>query len=250
MMRAYHQQFRLIAALCYLVLPPVLCFGAAGTAIEHLFRPWPANSFYDAMLLAVCFSVAITEAIGRCAMPHDQCAAARAAAAAAVGQKADALTVFEVLLALLLGVLYCAAQAPAAGACWLAVAAALTILVIAASVSSTAVYEHSAENRHFLGVTSTLGLATTQQQVNGSSQPSLRWSWQLEKERTLLEWVFSGFLCLAAVLFMVFPVLQPWSGPPEKFVRWHPYSPAGELVWRGVFAAYAGKRLVLARLGK
>ena len=29
------------------------------------------------------------------------------------------------------------------------------------------------------------------------------------------------------------------SGPPELFVRWHPYNSSLELVWRGIFATYA-----------
>ena len=46
-------------------------------------------------------------------------------------------------------------------------------------------------------------------------------------------------LLLIAVGFLTFPVFQSWAGPPEQFVRWHPYSPRGELVFRGTFGTFA-----------
>ena len=50
-----------------------------------------------------------------------------------------------------------------------------------------------------------------------------------------------------AAAFVAFPVLQPWSGPPEPFVRWHPYSADAELVWRAIFLAFAVGMTAAAR---
>ncbi len=52
-------------------------------------------------------------------------------------------------------------------------------------------------------------------------------------------WYYSIVLILWAIAFFVFPVFQSWAGPPEAFVRWHPYNQNAELVWRGIFACYA-----------
>jgi hypothetical protein len=49
----------------------------------------------------------------------------------------------------------------------------------------------------------------------------------------------SAVLLTLATAFVAFPVLQPWSGPPEPFVRWHPYFTDAELVWRAIFLAFA-----------
>jgi hypothetical protein len=49
----------------------------------------------------------------------------------------------------------------------------------------------------------------------------------------------SAVLLTLAAAFVAFPVLQPWSGLPEPFVRWHPYSTDAELVWRAIFLAFA-----------
>jgi hypothetical protein len=70
--------------------------------------------------------------------------------------------------------------------------------------------------------------------------------------KTTLAKVTSVFLVAMAFLFIAFPVLQPWSGPPEPFVRWHPFSPLGELVWRGIFLSFSFGMLLTATdpLGK
>ena len=64
--------------------------------------------------------------------------------------------------------------------------------------------------------------------------------------RTGMAVTASILLVVMAVLFIAFPVLQPWSGPPEPFVRWHPFSEHAELVWRGIFLSFAAAMLLAA----
>lgn len=64
--------------------------------------------------------------------------------------------------------------------------------------------------------------------------------------RTILIWTMSAFLVAFATLFILFPVLQPWSDPPEPFVRWHPFALTAELIWRGVFLSFVSSMLLTA----
>jgi hypothetical protein len=57
--------------------------------------------------------------------------------------------------------------------------------------------------------------------------------------RTPADWVASGLLLALAIVFILFPVSKPWSGPVEPFVRWHPFSPEIESIWRGIFGSFA-----------
>ena len=56
----------------------------------------------------------------------------------------------------------------------------------------------------------------------------------------------SASLIALAALFIAFPVLNRWSGPPEPFVRWHPFGLDTELIWRGVFFSCAVGMLITA----
>lgn len=58
--------------------------------------------------------------------------------------------------------------------------------------------------------------------------------------------IAAAFLVASATLFIAFPVLKPWSGPPELFVRWHPFGLETELIWRGVFLSFALGMLMTA----
>lgn len=42
------------------------------------------------------------------------------------------------------------------------------------------------------------------------------------------------------------PILLPWDGPPQPFIRWHSYSLPGELLWRGTFACFSVCNLLTA----
>jgi hypothetical protein len=55
-----------------------------------------------------------------------------------------------------------------------------------------------------------------------------------------------AFICMALV-FIAVPVALPWSGPAEPFVRWHPYSPPVEIIWRALFLSFALAMLAAAR---
>jgi hypothetical protein len=45
-------------------------------------------------------------------------------------------------------------------------------------------------------------------------------------------------LIIFAILLLI-PIIMPWEGPPERFVRWHSFSIQGELLWRGTFASFS-----------
>lgn len=234
-----------LAAASYAVLPPVLCFAFAWTPAAPLFRPFPVNSFYDGMLVAVCVSVSITEAL----LQRSSSGGVTISSSRATAKPGDALIVFEVLLALLLGVLYLFAGAPASGATWLLLSAVL--FFAAAACSRSPLMAPTVQQPIQASTSQPAPLAAIQiddtcrvpeqRHSDDVFQQQLQWRWSFCSDRTPLVWGFSGFLCLAAVLFLAFPVFQQWSGPPEPFVRWVPYSPAGELIWRGVFASYAGE---------
>jgi hypothetical protein len=67
--------------------------------------------------------------------------------------------------------------------------------------------------------------------------PGFRWKPYLPDG--ILLWIYSLLSFVIAVLFISFAVAQPWSGPPEKFVRWYPFNVDKELVWRGIFLSHA-----------
>jgi hypothetical protein len=64
--------------------------------------------------------------------------------------------------------------------------------------------------------------------------------------RTALDWIASLLLAGLGLVFIAFPVTQPWTGPVEPFVRWHPFSPQIENIWRGIFASFALAMIVAA----
>ncbi len=65
--------------------------------------------------------------------------------------------------------------------------------------------------------------------------------------RSPTAWTASFLLILLAVLFLLGPVLHPvWNGPEQPFVRWHPFSAPGELVWRGIFFCFAIGMMITA----
>jgi hypothetical protein len=57
--------------------------------------------------------------------------------------------------------------------------------------------------------------------------------------RTFSDWIASLLFVGLGAVFVAFPVTQPWTGPVEPFVRWHPFSPQLETIWRGLFGSFA-----------
>lgn len=265
--------FHGVAAAAYLLLPPLLTFGTAGAAYEPLFRPPPSNDFYDGMLIAVCASITLVELLRAWALhgavhaphlPSDHLPPSRPAArsmgnlmraltcstsdVAAAPELSNAFLVFEVLLPLLMGSLYCAAGAYGSGAVWLALGAALLALLVTASWPATSqVHAHCSASTAGAGDSDsdgadgllTIAAAAAAPAPAPAAAAAIAWAWRPARKRTPMAWVYSAFLAIIAIAFLAFPVAQPWEGPPEPFVRWHPYGEAGELVWRGIFAAYA-----------
>jgi hypothetical protein len=118
--------------------------------------------------------------------------------------ESGAFTAFQIALPTLVAILSFAAGFPAAGGIWLVFA----ILLAVASVAL-------------------LGLK------------GICRSWAPDRARGCGLWAYSVLLFMVATGFIAFPVARSWSGRPQDFVRWHPYSTSGELVWRGIFACYA-----------
>ena len=54
-----------------------------------------------------------------------------------------------------------------------------------------------------------------------------------------------AILIIFAILLWI-PIVMPWEGPPEAFVRWHTFSIQGELLWRGTFACFSICNLLTA----
>lgn len=196
--------------------------------------------------------------------------------AAAAAEPVDAFILFEVLLALLLGTLHGVAGAGGSAAVWLAVAAALAACLVAALIqpgrgrccgpaaagpalgrggSITLLMQQLHWHPPNTNTSTNASTSTSQlnnppraplpqqQQQDQLQQQGFSWSWSFTRSRPAAAWAYSLFLCLVAAAFLSFPVPRPWSGPPEPFVRWHPYSTAAELVWRGVFGCYAAMML-------
>jgi len=63
--------------------------------------------------------------------------------------------------------------------------------------------------------------------------------WHFISERGKYGWFYTGFFIIFSIGLIAFPVSQPWSSSPEPFIRWHPYTIPGELVWRGIFFSYS-----------
>uniref|UniRef100_A0A383W017 Uncharacterized protein n=1 Tax=Tetradesmus obliquus TaxID=3088 RepID=A0A383W017_TETOB len=196
-------------------------------------------------------------------------------AAAAAAEPVDAFVLFEVLLALLLGTLHGVAGARGSAAVWLAVAAALAACLVAASIhpgsgcccgpaaaapalGSGGSITLLMQQLHWHPSNTNASTSSSQLLLNPPQAPQRQqqqhdqpqrqqhgfiWSWSFACSRPAAAWAYSLFLCLIAAAFLAFPVPRPWSGPPEPFVRWHPYSTAAELVWRGVFGCYAAMML-------
>ena len=72
-----------------------------------------------------------------------------------------------------------------------------------------------------------------------TAREELSLSWKPNLKRGRYGWFYTFFFVFVSAGFLAFPVAQPWSGFPEPFIRWHPYTVNGELIWRGIFFSYA-----------
>lgn len=119
----------------------------------------------------------------------------------------DAFDVFLLLFPAVVGILSAISSIPVSAAFW---------LIFAGSMCMTMFYRHR------------------------------RVSWTPTWNRSCSTWFFTVFIVIIAAGFFSFPVAQPWSGAPEPFVRWCPFTVPGELIWRGIFGTYAVTMLLTA----
>ena len=193
---------KVISAGVWLVLPSLTLLVFGSSACQAYFRARPFNLSYDAMFIAATAGIGLTP-IWILFSPYRE---RRHGTNRSLGTSytwRNAFDLFELFASASLGVLNFVAGVSGSGMLWLA---AFLLL---------------------LGGTLRISQAEKDVTLAKSSH------------RTLLSRMASVYLLIVAILFIVFPVLQPWSGPPEPFVRWHPFSPSGELIWRGVFLSFA-----------
>ncbi len=191
-----------LSAIIWLLVPTITQLGFGSSLGRALFRTQPYNISYDAMFIAATVGIGLTSMWGL--LSYQNTLRNESARDLPVFFSWwNAFDLFEVLASLNLGILFFVSGVPGSGIAWLL---SFVILII-----------------------STLRLSQAEKDV------------VIEKPapHTNLSRVASAFFLIIAILFVAFPVLQPWYGPPEPFVRWYPFSPAGELVWRGIFLSFS-----------
>jgi hypothetical protein len=75
--------------------------------------------------------------------------------------------------------------------------------------------------------------------LSSQTEPLCRFSSSLCTGCTCPQTTLRVLLVVFGILLVSAPVSQPWSGRPERFIRWHDYSVDAELLWRGTFCNFA-----------
>lgn len=196
------------SAVIWTALPSLTLLAFRSSRWETSFRAQPFNNSYDAMFVAAMAGIGATSLWALRLMGRS----IRAGATDLPLQLSwrSAFGLFELILSATLAVLNLSVGAKGSGVAWTLAFAALLI--------------------------TTLGLRTRQQNTPLVPRPP----------RRLVDKLASTLLIAFAFAFIAFPVLQPWSGPPEAFVRWHPFGLGTELIWRGVFLSFAIGMLIAA----
>lgn len=205
--RALLLHYRLSAAI-WLTVPSLLLLAFRSSGLEPLVRVQPYNDSYDAMFIAALAGIGLTSVWKLVTLRRDR-GTSPSSEQAFVGL--GAFEAFEVVLS----------------------ASLATLHFIVGTLASGTVY-----------AAVTVTLAWTLHGVRPSPQEAGRCP--IQRSRSTPELLASMFLLAFAVLFIAFPVLQSWSGPPEPFVRWHPFGNEPELIWRGVFFSFASGMLLAA----
>jgi hypothetical protein len=210
------------------LLPVVTLLAPRGTPWQSRFRPTPHNVCYEYMTVAIGASFALSEPLRhiiRCRSPTDSGAQSRRA------WLPDALTCVQVVWPSTQAVLSFAVSCAGAGVLWLCLGAVpLAVLTAAAA-------RHDRQPR--AGEREDAELGTEEPGQRGAETPRAGSLCCGGGHTDCAATALRVLLLLIAVGFLAFPVFQSWAGPPEPFVRWHPYSPRGELVFRGTFATFA-----------
>jgi hypothetical protein len=200
---------KLTSAGIWLLLPSLALLAFRSSPWEAWFRARPFNDSYDATFVAAMVGVGLTSLWVLFSWTrHRREANSRALPTYCTWR--NAFDLFELFVCASLATLNFSVGAPGSGISWSAAFVGL--------LAGTAV---------------------------------LRWArrdvaFETPARHTALSRTASAFLVVFALLFVLFPVLQPWSGPPEPFVRWHPFSPPAERIWRGIFLSFALGMVVAA----
>jgi hypothetical protein len=89
----------------FILIPPLVTFGATNTPYETSFRPPPSNAFYDSMLIGISMGIALSQYV---ISKHYQ----------KVMKTGNAFEIFKIWFSLSNGILYCVGQAWGAGIIW------------------------------------------------------------------------------------------------------------------------------------
>lgn len=195
-----------VSFFVWLLLPTLILFASRGTSYEGQFRAQPYNDAYDSMFVFACFGCSATRLTNHWFFLRrlDE-----------VKNKLpiffsffNSFNFFEVFLMFILSILYFVIGCNGSGFLWLFFAIICTIIEI----------------KLFL--------------FEKKQDESLIDNSRIEESNPWIRWPYSVLISLFAIGFIAFPVSQSWVRP-EPFVRWHPFSIDGELVWRGIFGSFA-----------
>lgn len=208
---------RRVSALWWMVVPAAVLLPFRGTSLAPAICGTTPNLSYDGMLIAAGFGVGLAQWV-----------MSRPSGSNLHHRAGDALDVFEVLIMAALAGLYGAAGIHGSALVW-----GIGLLVTLAGLMQ----QIQAERR--LAPAARSADAPPTEAPRSDAPPT-------DTPRTAADWVASGLLLTLGTVFILFPVTKPWTGPVEPFVRWHPFSPEIETVWRGIFASFAVAMIVAA----
>lgn len=166
-----------VSAFVWLAWPPLTLLPFRSTRWEPSFRAQPYNNSYDAMFIAATAGIGATSL---CALVlSERVNRAKANVFPAHLSWRNAFVMFEVFLSATLAILNIVAGANGSGLGW---TAAFAVLLF-----------------------TTFNFRDSQRNLPLATRPP----------RRVVELLASALLFAFAGLFIAFPVLQPWSGPPD-----------------------------------
>lgn len=186
----------------WLILPAFTLLAFRNSPWQNSFRTQPFNNSYDDMFIAAAGGAGLTS-VALLLSCSKQSKSGKQVALPLESSWYNAFDLFELLACASLSTLNFIGGAIASGAIW--------FVAFACLLSGTRSLRRAQMNGFFVDA----------------------------PHSTIFARGASAFLIAFGSLFILFPVLQPWSGPPQPFVRWHPFSVLGELIWRGVFLCFA-----------
>jgi hypothetical protein len=192
-----------LSAVIWIALPVLTLFVSRITPWSDAFCTRPANSSYDAMFVAATAGIGITSILALVRHAQSNREPGNDRLRPSMSWR-NAFDVFEILLCVTLSLCSFAARVPGSAWIWLI---AFLILVL-----------------------TSMAVAMEQKPLQFLALP----------RRRVLSSIASVILLICALLFLAGPVLHPdWAGPAQPYVRWHPFSHSGELIWRGIFLSFA-----------